>query len=91
MDRKNWSAKLGDAIDLQDAAVPGLPVIEIVGNIRVLMEHHCGVTEYGNKRIVVKMKKNMVAVDGDCLELTKMTSDQLIITGTIYGVSLFGR
>lgn len=88
---KNWADKISAAADLQDECIPGLPLIEIAGNARVLMEHHCGVTEYGRQRIVVQTKDNLVAVSGDGLELTKMTADQLIISGTIYAVELLGR
>lgn len=88
---RNWADRIGVAADLQDECIPGLPLIEIAGNVRVLMEHHCGVTEYGKRRIVVQTKDNLVAVEGDNLELTKMTSDQLIISGTIYSVALLGR
>lgn len=88
---RNWADKIGAAADLQDECIPGLPLIEIVGNVRVLIEHHCGVTEYGKQRIVVQTKDNLVAVEGDNLELTKMTSDQLIISGTIYSIALLGR
>ena len=91
MRRRNWADKIGAAADLQDECIPGLPLIEISGNIRVLMEHHCGVTEYGKQRIVVQTKDNLVAVEGDNLELTKMTSNQLIISGTINSVALLGR
>ena len=88
---RNWTDRIGAAADLQDECVPGLPLIEIAGNIRVLIEHHCGVTEYGTQRIVVQTKGNLVSVEGDGLELTKMTASELIITGTIHSVSLFGR
>lgn len=88
---KNWADKIGTAADLQDECIPRLPLIEIAGNARVLLEHHCGVTEYGRQRIVVQTKDNMVVITGDRLELTKMTADQLIISGTIYSVELLGR
>ena len=88
---RNWADRIGAAADLQDECIPGLPLIEIAGNVRVLIEHHCGVTEYGTQRIVVQTKGNLVAVEGDSLELTKMTANQLIISGTICSVSFFGR
>ena len=91
MGKRNWADRIGAATDLQDECIPGLPLIEIVGNIRVLIEHHCGVTEYGKQRIVVQTKGNLVAVEGDDLELTRMTAEQLIISGTIFSVSFLGR
>ena len=91
MRERNWANRFADATDLQDTSLPGLPLIEIAGNIRVLMEHHCGVKEYGRQRIVIQTKDNLVAVEGDGLELTKMTPQQLIVSGTIHSVTLLGR
>ena len=31
--------------------LPGQPVVELVGDRRVLIENHIGVTEYGTERI----------------------------------------
>lgn len=73
---------------LQDEPIPGLPLIEIVGDCRVLIERHWGVTEYGKERIVIKVKQGKVCVTGSCMELIKMTKSQLVIKGTIFGVSI---
>ena len=73
---------------LQDEAIPGLPLIEIVGNCRVLIERHLGVTEYGKDRVVIKVKQGQICVTGSCMELIKMTKCQLVIKGTIFGVSI---
>lgn len=86
-----WTQRLTSAADLEDECIPGLPLIEIVGDKRVLIEHHCGVTEYGKQRIVVQVNRNCVCVSGEELVLTKMTPQQLIISGTIHSVELTGR
>ena len=91
MRRINWTNRIASATDLQDEYIPGLPLIEIAGNIRVLIENHCGVTEYGKQRIVAQTKVNLVAVEGEDLELTKMTAEQLIISGRIFSVEFLGR
>ena len=88
---RNWANRFADATDLQDTSLPGVPLIEIAGNRRVLMEHHCGVKEYGRQRIVIQTKDNLVAVEGEMLELTKMTPQQLIVSGKIHAVTLLGR
>lgn len=73
---------------LQDEPIPGLPLIEIVGDCRVLIERHLGVTEYGNERIVIKVKQGQICVSGSCMELISMTKSQLVIKGTIFSVSI---
>ena len=74
--------------DLPDEPIPGLPLIEIVDNRRVLIENHRGVKEYGETMIRIKVKYGSVCVYGQNLELTKMLKGQLIISGTIESVQL---
>ncbi len=44
--------------------LPGQPVVELVGDRRVLIENHIGVTEYGTERICVKVKYGQLSVCG---------------------------
>lgn len=81
--------RLTNAADLPDAPIPGLPLIELAGDARVLMENHCGVTEYGKERICVKVKFGQVCVCGQDLNLAKMTKSQLVICGRIQSVELY--
>lgn len=83
--------QLTAATDLQDEPIPGLPLIEIAGDRRVLIEHHCGVTEYGDCKVGVKVKYGCILVCGNDLELSRMTKDQLIICGRIEAVKLIRR
>lgn len=73
---------------LQDEPIPGLPLIEIVGDCRVLIERHLGVTEYGKEKIVIKVRQGAICVSGSCMELIRMTKNQLVIKGTIFSVSI---
>lgn len=85
---KRFLERVASAADLQGEPIPGLPLVEIAGDRRVLIEHHCGVTQYGRCRISVRVKFGVVVVVGDCLELTRMTGQQLIINGKIDQVLL---
>jgi len=80
--------RLTKAADLQDESIPGLPVVELAGDRRVLIERHCGVTEYGRERIRVKVKFGQLCIYGTGLELAKMTKEQLVISGRIQGVEI---
>ena len=88
---RKWSNHLTSAMNLQDEAIPGQPLIEIFGDCRVLVENHMGVTEYGDSVIRVKVKYGNVCVCGGNLELALMTKGQLIITGCIESVKLNRR
>lgn len=80
--------KLVLAADLQDEAIPGRPLVEIIDHCRVLIENHSGVKEYGNTLIRVKVRFGSICVCGCNLELAKMTKGQLIISGQIEAVQL---
>ncbi len=88
---RKWANQLTSAMNLQDEAIPGQPLVEIVGDFRVLVENHMGVTEYGESLIRVKVKFGNVCVSGCNLELALMTKEQLVITGSIEGVKLNRR
>ena len=80
-----------DRLDLPGEQAPGQPLIEIVGNERVLIEHHFGVTEYGCHCICVKVRSGLVYVQGRELVLSRMTRQMLVISGCIETVRLERR
>lgn len=89
--KKHFAERLVDGADLSGENLPGVPVVELAGDQRVLIERHCGVVEYSGERICVKVRYGLVAVSGCGLELTCMTREQLVITGRIDGISLQRR
>ena len=80
--------RLTTAADLTDETLPGVPLIEIAGDSRVLIEHHFGVTEYGRCQICVRVKYGVVIINGNRLELARMTKQILVVTGCIESVRL---
>ena len=91
MQRVHWVQRLADSADLSSETLPYVPVVEIAGDQRVLIEHHSGLTEYCRERICVKVRYGVVCVYGGCLELTQMSKEQLIISGQIDGVQIHRR
>ena len=76
------------AADLPGEVMPTVPIIEIAGCNRVLIERHCGVTEYSCCKICVKVVYGSISIVGKKLELTRMSKEQLIITGVVQSVTL---
>ena len=74
--------------DLSSEAVPGMPLVEILGEGRVLIENHRGVTEYGTDRISIRVGFGQIIICGCGLELSRMSREQLVILGRIDGVTL---
>ncbi len=77
--------------DLPGEAVPGVPLIEIAGENRVIIENHKGVTGYSGTMICIKVSYGTVRVSGNSLTLARMTRQQLTITGIIDSVTLCRR
>lgn len=86
---KRFLRQLTDAADLQDEALPGIPLVEIAGNTRVLVEHHRGVTEYSTQTVSLKVRFGSICITGCDLVITRMTKDQMVINGLIEGVTFF--
>lgn len=88
---QQWIRAMADRSDLHGEVLPSQSVIEIVGENRVLIERHQGVQEYGQEHIQVGLSFGVASVHGCNLKLTRMTHQQLVITGRIEGVSLQRR
>lgn len=80
-----------DRLDLPEEPLPGQTVVEIAGQYRVLIERHEGVISYGRQEVCIKVPYGWIHVCGNGLELTKMTREQLIISGCIECVRLERR
>ena len=69
-----------------DALKP--PLVELMGDHRVLIENHLGIAEYGGCRITVKTHSGCISVMGDCLQIAVITKERVVITGKISGMEL---
>lgn len=78
-----------ERLSMQDEALPAQTLVELLGDRRVLIEHHRGITEYSRDRIQVRVKYGIVCIVGEHLELCKMTGDLLVIAGRIDSLALF--
>lgn len=81
---------VSDAIHIETKSLPGVPLIEICDQKRVLIENHQGIVGYGSREILIKVRYGVVCVCGDNLKLIKVCKEKLIITGKICTVNLRG-
>lgn len=91
MRKVNWMQRLAETTFFQEESLPGVPVLEIAGDNRVLIERHKGVVEYGRERISIKVCYGIVCICGCELELVQMARDQLIISGRIDSIQIQRR
>lgn len=80
--------RLAKHMDPTALPLPGVPIIELTGDRRFLMENHGGVREYSSHRITVGVSYGLVAVEGSGLEICSMTAGCLVICGTIRQITL---
>ena len=78
-----------ERLSVQDEALPTQTVVELLGDRRVLIEHHHGITEYSRQRIQARVKYGVLCVCGSGLELCKMSDNQLVILGSIDSLTVF--
>ena len=86
---KKMLSKLSLIVNLPAEPIPGQPLIEILGQNRVIIEHHKGVIHYGDDEIRVRVHYGQIQIKGSALELMKMSKQQLVICGNIDCVQLF--
>lgn len=74
--------------NVAEGSMAGVPLVEIMGDGRVLIEHHRGVVAYGCQEICVRVRYGIVSICGRSLYLARMTGEQIVICGCIDAVRL---
>ncbi len=87
-ERGSFLDKVALHVQLPGESIPGMPLVEIYGYQRILVENHKGVIMYGCNEIRIKVSYGQLSICGSGLELVRMTKQQLVITGKIDCVSL---
>lgn len=68
-----------------------LPIVELVGHNRLLIENHQGVLSYATEEIKIKVSYGCVIVAGINMQLLEMSRVKLAICGRIDSLQLLGR
>lgn len=74
--------------ELPSETLPGMPIVELFGSHRILIENHKAVTMYGCNEIRIRFSYGQLSICGSCLELVRMSKQQLVITGQIERLTL---
>ena len=75
--------------ELTGTVFPGMPLLELSGDQRILLENHCGITCYSHREIIINVKFGQLCVSGCNLERMQMSASQLVITGNISSINIF--
>ena len=87
----SWIQRMMERTEMMEEVFPGESIIEVVGEGRVLIEGHKGVSAYGGDRVCVKIRSGIAEICGSNLKLTRMNVNKLVITGSLDSVNLLRR
>lgn len=82
--------KVSAVINLTDELMLNIPIISITGNTEFIIENYKGIVLYSENKIKINTTIGVVSVIGDDLELSKVASEKIKITGKISDVSFLG-
>ena len=74
--------------DLPLEPLPRIPLVELAGENRILIENHKGLVEYGCDEIQVKVSYGVLCVCGRRLCVVNMTQSRVVIAGCIDKISI---
>lgn len=83
-----WKDRLRQQLCTIPEPMPGMPLVEIAGQNRVLIENHQGVCCYDRDQIRVRVSYGEIIVTGSHLELARMSREAVVIKGRIASVGL---
>lgn len=90
-DKGRWVHRITDGAQLFGESLPGVSILELAGDSRILIERHGGVLEYGRERISIRMNYGSLCIGGSGLELKHMTRQLLVVTGCIDHIKIQRR
>jgi len=84
--KENFLSRAADLFDLPAEVVAGEPRITVTGSRRLVVENHKGLMEYGENEIGINCGRIILKIKGEELEIRAMNSEELLITGTFFGI-----
>ena len=66
-----------------------LPLVEVAGHNRILIENHKGVIGYSTEEIQIKVCYGRIVLTGCKLSFSQINREQLVVTGEIRGITLY--
>lgn len=83
-----WKDRFRQHLSGVSEPMPGMPLVEIAGQGRILIENHRGVCSYGREQIRVRVKYGQIEISGCGLVLGCMSRERIVVTGHIDAVRL---
>lgn len=80
--------RLTERAGLPAESLPGVPLLELSGDDRILIENHECVIGYSDKEIEVRTKFGLYKISGDAMVLACVQKEQLVIHGKVDSILL---
>jgi len=84
--RKRIRRSLADILDLPGEVTLDMPRIVMLGNLRVHIENHRGITEYTGEVVRVAFSAGEVKITGQNLVLRTLLPDEVCVEGEITSI-----
>ena len=83
--------KFSNMSDLPLEPLPRVPLVELAGENRILIENHKGLTVCGCNEIQVKVNYGILSICGQNLCIANMTQYRLVIVGCVDSITIVRR
>jgi len=86
--KRNWASKITNSIGLHSESILGVPVVELCGNDRVLVENVNKVVSFTDQEVLLSVSLGGIRVLGDGLKLDYLGADRVLILGKIFNIGV---
>ena len=73
------------------SVVQALPLVELLGDRRVLIENHKGIVLYSHDEIDIKLNIGLLCITGCDLRIAYISGQRLVINGSIKCIAISGK
>lgn len=80
---KSWKRNVTEALELPKEVILNLPLLSLIGKEELTIENYKGIIEYSEDKIRLQTGAGILRIEGKNLFLQHMTSENMIVTGTI--------
>jgi len=81
------TSTLASSLELPKEVVMNLPLITLIGNEDMTIENFKGILEYSCELVRINTTAGIVCAHGKKLELKQITSENIVIVGTIDSIT----
>ncbi len=75
--------QITDIFELPPEVINNVPLLMIMGQKKLYLENHNGIAHYQNEMIKIKVNKGQLVIKGRQLEIKKINTEEIIISGTL--------